>query len=204
MNDYKRPVKVFGFWSFVPCWWAKIIVWATGNQLPDRSDAWSHCGLAFEMNDGSMRYYEALIGEGFDGPKPIERLHDKIRRANGRVVIENLDMVPANVWAIYDRCNVWVGKKGYYAWQLILMLYYEKWGRWVGWHIPRSKNRVVCSEAQARLIWPYMDLREGGRDFDESNPNSTFRRFVLLRELEGNVESDGFNPPGLPGTSLSR
>ena len=177
-------IKVFIFWSYVPEWWARAIVRITGRQLPDKSDSWSHMGIGFTLQDGKRVYYEAIVGKGFIGPIPIEKLIDKIgQNEKSRLAIKELPIEPYRVLGIYKECRRWQGRKSYSAWQLVRMWFFERLGRWVGIRVRRTPDRLVCSEAVARLIYPPYDLRdEIRRRFDEVNPNSAWRKYLTWFE----------------------
>lgn len=175
--------KVLIYWSFVPEFWSKMIVRITGRQLPDKSDVWSHMGIAFELSDGSTQAYEALFDKGFVGPELLENICEKIKTKKGQIVIIESGIKPFYLDGIYVQCKSWAGKLGYYQWQLALMWFYERFGRWVGWKIPKSPDKLVCSEAVARLVWPHLDLRDEIRTgFDEVNPNSAWRKWWKLKQ----------------------
>lgn len=176
-------MKVFIFWSYIPEWWSKAIVWITGKQLPDESDAFSHMGIGFEYGDGKREYFEAIIDEGFSGPKPYEKLFNKTK--SGQLVLEWLQFSPEDAEKLWIECQAWVGKKSYSARQLIQMYFFER----LGIPVPRSPGRVVCSEAVTRLIGEqiarrlklsrFYDLRDEKRKtYDEVNPNSAYRKRV--------------------------
>lgn len=178
MSEALRAKKIYIFWSFVPEPWAEAIVWITGRQLPDRSDHWSHMGIIFELQDGSQVYFEALVDQGFVGPKPIKKLLDKTKA--GRLAVEHLEFPRHELEYLYETCQKWVGKKTYNRWQLAAMWFFERFGRWTGMHIPKSEDMVVCSEVVSQLIVARYDLRDKERDgHDEVNPNSAWRKRLL-------------------------
>jgi len=182
----KKPivaVKAFIFWTYDPTSvMSNPTVRITGRQLPDKSDAWSHEGLGFEMSDGTLEYFECLFSDGFQGPKPIAKL-TAFEEAGGFLLIQPVDSIKCpEAQQIRKRCLEWVGQKGYYAWQLALMWYFERVLRFYHKHITPSPNRLVCSEAVARLVWPWIDLRDEVRNFDEVNPNSAYRKWLLIKE----------------------
>jgi len=177
-----KPVRIFIFWSYVPEWWSWAIVRITGRQLPDMSDAWSHMGIAFEFSDGSNQVFEALFSKGFTGPESMESIYEKIKSKNGKIAVIATGIKEIYVEEIYKRCESQVGKLGYYAWQLALMWFYERIGRFIGWKIPHSPDKTVCSEAVARLVWPHLDLRDEIRtEFDEVNPCSAWRKWFKTK-----------------------
>ena len=193
-----KPVKAFSCWSYVPEFWSDAIVNITGKQLPDKSDGFSHQFKAFEMSNGKTEAYEALFSKGFIGPEPLEDIVRKVKGKSGRIVIEELPITGQELQEMFDRCRSWVGKKGYYKWQLAAMWFFERFGRWLGVHIRRTPGIVVCSEVVARLvaglkamipseaegkvITPYIDLRDEIRTrFDEVNPNSSWRKWLRIK-----------------------
>ena len=176
-------IHAFIFWSYDPSsWMAPLTVRITGRRLPDKSDAWSHMGLGFrfECAEDDTVYYEALFSDGFCGPKRIWKLMD-FEKTGGRVGIYPIPIYGAAAADLKKLCNAWVGRKGYYAWQLVSMWAFERFGRFLGAHVPRSPERVVCSEAVARLVFPALDLRDDARDFDEVNPNSAWRKWQQIK-----------------------
>lgn len=176
-------ISAFIFWSAdASSWLAPLTIHITGHQLPDRSDAWSHMGLGFGLFDGRVVYFENLFSDGFCGPKPIEKLI-AFHTAGGRLSIQPLDHLSSAVCQhIREKCEAWVGqRRGYFAFQLIAMGAFERVMRFVHRHIRPSPNRGVCSEDVARLLFPYVDLRDPDRDFDEVNPNSAWRKWQLIK-----------------------
>ena len=184
-RNINKPARVFIFYSYVAEWWAKAIVWITGNQLPDRSDAYSHMGIGFDMSNGSAEYYEAIVQKGFIGPQPIKKLIDKINASDGRLKVEYLDCKEFDAIKLHGICKTWVGRKSYSEWQLIRMWFFERFGRWVGLHVRRTPDRLVCSEAVARLIYEIRyDLTDEIRTrFDEVNPNSAWRKWLKIQKV---------------------
>jgi len=173
--DTLRAKRIYIFWSYVPCASADATVWITGRQLPDRSDYWSHMGVIFEFNDDSQVYFEALVSDDFKGPKPIVKLLNKTR--TGRLAVERLEFERHEIDYLYEQCQKWVSLKTYNKWQLAAMWFFERFGRWTGWHIPKSEDKVVCSEVVSELIVSRYDLRDEIRDgHDEVNPNSAWRK----------------------------
>jgi len=180
-KDNLTAIKVGLFFSFVPEFASKLIVRVTGKKLDNKSDAYSHCGVVFEMSDGKIIYYEALFSEGFSGPKPIKKLQAKIIKNDGRFCFWWLSLDSAVAEQVRLRCENWVGTRGYYAWQLASMWWFERVGRHFGWHVPASPSKMVCSEACARSLFPWIDLRDNDHPrFDEVNPNSVYRRTVEI------------------------
>jgi len=177
-----NAVKVFIFWTAGKSWLSRLIVRVTGRQLSDKSDAWSHMGIGFMLEDGKRIYFEALFSQGFTGPKPIEKLL-AFRDAGGKLSIQFTSIVGPNAEATRERCLIWKMYKSYYAWQLLMMWAFERVGRFIGWRISRTPGKVVCSEAVGSLVWPFIDLRDEIRTgFDMVNPNSAWRKYQILRQ----------------------
>jgi hypothetical protein len=176
-KKHNPAISVWLFWTArirSPLTW--LIVRVTGRRLPDKSDAWAHMGVGFTMADGREIYFECLYHDGFAGPKPREKLQ-AFWVAGGRLKIHRIPgLTGYAAHRIYLTCSEWVGKKGYFAWQLAMMWAFER----LGIRVPPSPDRLVCSEAAARLLWPHLDLRDEHRDFDEVNPNSAYRRFLEI------------------------
>lgn len=187
-----RPQRVFIFWSFVPELWSRLIVNITGRKMPDQSDHFSHMGIAFEFEDYTTEAYEALFDKGFFGPEPLESIVHKVESKGGMIVVRGTGMTDGPAQEVYDRANSWVGTKGYHAWQLAAMWWFERFGRMFGWHVPISPGKHVCSESVARLLagptpdkieWPYIDLRDDVHTrFDEVNPNSAYRKYLSITQ----------------------
>ena len=178
-----EAVEAFIFWTYDPAAWiSRLIVRITGRQLPDKSDAWSHMGIGFKLLSGVDIYYEALFSEGFCGPKSFRKLL-VFSETGGQLAVENIECIgESEVQQVWENCEALIGKRGYYAWQLFSMWAFERFGRFVGAHVPRSPGRVVCSEIVARLLYPYIDLRDEERAFDEVNPNSAWRKWKQIKK----------------------
>ena len=169
-------IAAFIFWTASPSAVSRLIVRVTGRQLADRSDVWSHMGIGFVFNDLTSVYYEAFFSQGFSGPKPLAKLLN-FENAGGRLHRQTVKLRPGGAEIKRRECETWVGKRGYYALQLAAMWACER----LGTRVRETPNRVVCSEAVARLLYPEIDLRDSRRTrFDEVNPNSAYRRFKAI------------------------
>jgi hypothetical protein len=162
---------------------APLTVRITGKKLTDQTDAWSHMGIGFQLSNHSIIYYENLFRDGFQGPKPFGKLI-AFRDGGGRLSVQWFDFMHTAVCqAKREKCEAWAGKhRGYFGWQLAAMWKFERILRFYHRHIRPSPDRGVCSEDVARLLYPELDLRDTERDFDEVNPNSSWRKY---RELKG-------------------
>lgn len=169
------------FWSFSDeSAVSRLIVQVTGRRLADRSDSFSHMGVAFSLSDGTKEYYEALFGRKVAGPTPLAHLTDwrEENPRRRRVEIAVLPLPPALCEVKRAIVRSWVGMVGYAQWQLLAMWGAER----LRWPVPRSPNRMVCSELAARVAAPEIDLTDRRRpNPDYVNPNSAYRRWVELR-----------------------
>lgn len=113
------------------------------------ADTPSHCGIGFDLEDGSQVYYESHSDNGFGGPWSIVRLESWIDRKPGRWARRyNLTLSAVAVASLYALCERQRGLWPYPLGQLIQM-----W-RWTRLQLPitTSTDAVVCSEAVSRLI----------------------------------------------------
>lgn len=172
-------IYTFIFWTAGDSCGSKLVIRVTGRKLEDRSDAFSHMGLGFELDNHQLVYFEALARYGFTGPHPIEKLFAFQKRGGTLLIQPVVGLHGPIAEQIHQRCLSWVGRTSYHEWQLGLMWAYERFGRRLGWRIPRSPCKVVCSEAVAELLWPHFDLRDPDHPaFDEVNPNSAYRSWL--------------------------
>lgn len=180
-------VSISLFWLYSGTAVARAIRVATDGP-------WGHCGVIFRLADGTEVYYEALFGEGFRGPTAIAKLHAYVlqdRRRRLAVVPISMDVVgPAAAEAKRRQADEMVKTAGYGEWQLVGMLFFERYGLPV-FHSP---GRVVCSEAISRLAAPELDLRDARRsDHDKVNPNSAWRRLMEILAGYGHINAPALN-----------
>jgi hypothetical protein len=145
-------------------------------------------GIGFDLGDGKREYFEALFSEGFSGPHDPAKLAEfRARDHHNRLAIVELDpriipYTPADVFAIHAQALSWATKgsadhKGYGRMQLASMLLFERFG------IPlrHSESRVVCSEADSRLLVRILDLRSIRNDtHDTVSPASAWLRTMTV------------------------
>ena len=148
------------------------------GKLPEVA---THVFIWFTLQDGSTVYYEALIGKGWTGPHPIEKVigwqkaHPK-RRLRLYELTECLhitapDMRSRLYWAEKKKT-----KWEYSPWQLLLQFRWQRVARrFLGHSFAKpSADKVICSEAAALLLDnpPFFDTRRkcGVTDFDLINP----------------------------------
>jgi len=187
-TEAKTEIQAVGAWLF----------WTRGEGKLSRLIArvigrWTHMGIGFDLADGRQVYYEALFNEGFTGPKPWEKIpawaKQHPRRGWSR---RGLDLSQETSELKRRVCQAHVGHLGYGKLQLLAMWWFERVGKRYGWHVPRSPNRVVCSEVVSRILCPDITLttRERSRH-DEVTPTSAWETICLLQ--------DGRLDPRFPG-----
>jgi hypothetical protein len=174
-----RAVNVFVFWTHDGGSWLSRII-SRVTKCP-----WSHCGIGFVLrilstegtdNTEEKRvYFEALFSGGFQGPKPWSHITDWVHadeRERRKLFSWRLGTGPEIAEEKLALCAQLVGLRSYSAAQLLAMYFFEKFG----WGVPRSDDKVVCSEIVGRILYPEFDLRSDGRTFDEITPCSIFQR----------------------------
>jgi hypothetical protein len=148
---------------------------------------WSHCGIGFTIPAGAMDpelrdhageeiYFEALFAKGFSGPRPLSDLYDwAAKDPERKVVVVRLGGGADFASEKLVIAQTWCGTVGYAEWQLVAMWFFERIGRRIGLHVPKSTRRVVCSEAVARILYPQIDLTDADHPrLDEVTPVSLY------------------------------
>lgn len=149
-------------WFSAPkSWWLQI------HNVP------SHTGLMFVRNSGESEYFESHSPEGWRGPKPKSRLEDWAGDHEKRwFKMRPLDVSIEEAQALYQSCSDrltdpdWIDYPEHQIWEMAKAKLFKG-------DIKRSKG-VICSEAVAKILYPYFDLRlwSGKRPitFDEITP----------------------------------
>ena len=165
-------MKVRCFYTFSGSKIAKLARWATNGP-------WGHMGISFEKDDGSIDCFEARSDEGFVGPFPVQQTAAYVDERGGYFEISKpLDLSTAAVASIHAGTRRMVGNVTYSKMQLGLMFLAERYGI----RLPPSPNKVVCSEAVARLLDPHVDLRDCDHStFDVVSPNSAYWRMCEIQ-----------------------
>jgi hypothetical protein len=150
---------------------ARLARWAT--QGP-----WGHVGIVIEHLNGDMELFEALAGEGFVGPRPLQESLDYLDGIGGKYLLSHpLQLSTDQASKVYAASMAMVGSVTYSKLQLIGMFFSERYGI----RLRRSPKRVVCSEACARLVYPFLDMRDCSHpQFDTISPNSLYWRHCEL------------------------
>jgi hypothetical protein len=136
----------------------KVITWVTTPlhkvlSKKAREACPTHVFVWFEDDRGTRIYYEALEGEGFQGPFPVSKYEEWVREDDRRWV-ETYDLTKflgLSAYQISTRkqyCDDMLDYWDYNTPQLILQLRTMGLGRKI---IPASPRDVICSEAGARI-----------------------------------------------------
>lgn len=143
---------------------SKLICKITGGR-------YSHSAIGFRLSDGTEVYYEALVGKGFRGPKPLTHLVEwqAENRARRLLVHELLDVTAVEAENARLVTETFSSCVTYSEWQLFLFWMLVRLGADLFADTP---NRVICSEIVARiLITIGINLRiEDTQLFDEIPP----------------------------------
>jgi len=174
MSEAMRPISMFAIFVWSETVFGRLIERITGGP--------SHCAIGFTVADGTAFYFESLFEDGFRGPKRFLKLVQWVqadpRRKMAWVELPLLREVCERKWTL---CETWVGHKGYAAWQIVGMWFFERIGKFCGLHLPDGPRHLDCSEALARIIQPDIDCqRANGRGWDEQTPGSVLQALALL------------------------
>jgi len=156
-----QPTGMFVGFNWGDSWLSKRIQATTRGP--------SHALVGFEFKNKEPEYYEALIAKGVEGPKPYRKVKEWFLESPDT---RNIDMIrldgisPESLKTKRAIAQTYVGTAGYAEMQLLAMLMFERHG----WRVPKSTNRVVCSELVARILVPEIDLTSEQRSFDEITP----------------------------------
>jgi hypothetical protein len=158
--------------------WSRQIQRITGSR-------WSHVALGFELDSGDMVYFECLLEKGFQGPKMFSKLLSWSQQsAAHRYSCVCVDLPPEICNLKLTIANAWVGHVGYSAWQILLDWYFLRIGRFIGFQVPDSPRKMVCSEAVARILQPEIDLRDPIHNtWDSTTPGSIWDRLLEINQL---------------------
>ena len=135
-----------------------------------------------------MVYFEALFETGFCGPEYLQNLfawRDADKRRS--VAVLWLRVSPDLAQKKFLEASILVGKLGYAETQLLSMLWFERVGKYFGFKVPKSLDRVVCSQAVAQILAPEIDLRDSVHtQFDEVTPGSAYDAVLRYLASKGN------------------
>ena len=168
--------SVFGTWSRSPL--SLAIRWVTGGYP-------SHLGIVFHrasvghglpVNPGDV-YMEAMMGRDVQPPRSCaDLIHWWVTKPHRRLAFRALHLDRAGTDMLYQDCLYSVGHVAYSRWQLLQHWFFERIGRRVGIPIPRSPQKVTCSEWVSRELGRVgIDLRDEIRTrHDEVTPHSAW------------------------------
>lgn len=165
------PVQVIPFWTYsAESSLSRLIATLTKS-------AFSHTGVAFKLEDGKMVYFEALLDEGFSGPKDARKLSEFAKIPGNRLQTMVLPTNPVTAAAMYQKALSMDGQ-GYNKAQLVSIFLSERYGG----PVPKSDTRQICSEAHARILYPIYDIRDiHHKTFDAVTPQSAWIRHLEIR-----------------------
>ncbi len=128
-----------------------------------RASTATHVYIWFRDQHGTVIYFEALEGQGWQGPFPVKKIHDWADAKDGRWAreYELTNFLGLSADAINLRYNFCLDMLEYWEYntpQLILQLRTMGLGRRL---IPASPRDVICSEAGSRICHSdLLDFRE--------------------------------------------
>lgn len=144
------------------------------SWMPQLRNVPSHTGLMFEMESGKKFYFETHTPDGWKGPKPVRRLEEWERKGSKRWVrYRELDLSPSEMEKVWDKCHeklLDLHWQDYREFQIVELLV----RRFTKARVKQSPS-PVCSEAVAKILFPYFDLRIWNQKrrplgFDELTP----------------------------------
>jgi len=173
------PLQVVPFWTYSAASRLSRMI-ASITRSP-----FSHTGIAFRFADGRVEYFEALLSDGYNGPKDGEKLTQFAIKPGNRLQFLPLHTTEEIAGAIYATALAMHGT-GYNAAQLLYIAMAHRYGT----RVPSSPKKTICSEAHARILYPFLDIRDiHHRSFDEVTPQSAWIRHLEIRA--------GFNPSAI-------
>jgi len=165
------PLAVIPFWTYkADSRVSRMIASITRSPF-------SHTGVAFRFAGGRIEYFESLLSDGFQGPKDGEELDQFAIKPGNRLQCLALPTTGDTTAAIYASALAMRGS-GYNTAQLIWIALSRRYGT----PVPSSPNRVICSEAHARILYPFFDIRDiHHRRFDDVTPHTAWIRHLEIR-----------------------
>lgn len=150
---------------------AKLICRVTKGQ-------WSHAAIGFRLDDGSLVYFEALVGKPIGPAKRWQEILDwrGKKPAQRRVATIWLPILPDVVQRKYLIAQTYAGRT-YAEWQLGLIWLAQRLG--ISFVNADNPGKMVCSELLARILVPEIDLRDLQHpSFDYVTPESACRNLL--------------------------
>lgn len=163
---------------------SRAITYVTGQP--------SHMLIIFDMADGEpSQYYEALWGEGWTGPKPVDNLEKWAEEDGRKLIIEDTWITSDRAEYIHKKAQNLVGHASYGRGQIFFHWLFERFGQYTGIHIPKSDNKITCAEGAGFLIGEDIDLRTKQRErFDELSPAFCLSQFLNLKRKHNKTERE--------------
>jgi hypothetical protein len=180
--DIETPIQVLPFWTYnASSRMSRMIASITRSPF-------SHTGVAFRFADGRTEYFEALLSEGFRGAQNGEKLKSFALKPGNRFQTMLLHVSEGEAEGMYATALAMRGK-GYGTSTLLFIAMSHRYGT----PVPSSPKRLICSEAHARILYPFIDIRDiHHRTFDEVTPQSAWIRHLEIRA--------GYNPSAIERT----
>lgn len=160
MSNVVKIAKVYIFTSRGRGWLSNTIAFnsAPMSWMPQLKNVPSHAGLAFEKETGETVYFETHSPDGWRGPKPIQKLEAWVaKKPKQWVKYRELEFSQIERDRLWQKCHeklvdpAWMD---YRELQILGMLS----RRIFRTRVKRSPS-PVCSEAVAKILFPYYDLR---------------------------------------------
>lgn len=126
--------------------------WKWRLSLKRLAEVCSHVFIWFRKEDGSVWYFEALISNGWKGPKPVEKVLKWSQVSPDRWVrfFELWTYPDLGMQAAWSLCHEKLGVWSYAEKQLRLMPRTQWLGRRL---VGPTPNEVICSEAASRILY---------------------------------------------------
>lgn len=168
---------------------------AEGGNLKDegkREKGKENChGHTRTEDDKTEVYYEALVGKGFRGPKPLTDLigwQAELPERRSVLVAEIPSL--AGIAELKRRLTQsYTEIVTYSEWQLVALFFAIRYG----WEIAESHKGVVCSEIAARILYPEIELRDHEHHiFDLVTPGTAWRNLNRLDQWSRALNSAPF------------
>lgn len=165
------PVEVMPFWTYSAASPLSRII-ASITRSP-----FSHTGVAFRFAGDRTEYFEALFSDGFRGRQSGDKLNAFALKPGNRFQAIRLHVSAAEAQGMYATALAMNGF-GYNFAQLLFIALSHRYGT----PVPSSPKRLICSEAHARILYPFLDIRDiHHRKFDEVTPQSSWLRHLEIR-----------------------
>ena len=158
-------------------WW-KMLSKRARKACPTHAYVW------FRHMSGNVVYFEALEGEGFQGPYPIEKMVAWVEKDPENRWHKEYDLTDwVDPQDAYRFCELMIPRWRYNTKRLPLQLRTAGLGRRI---IPASPNDVICSEADSRVLCTarlYLPEWAGKKNHDDMSPRHLMDAVEKLLEV---------------------